>query len=282
VEPTRIARPGLPLWLPDRRRTYELLELGASSDGTSRLVDKLLISTILISLVATVVESVPSLEPRWHDPLFAIEVVAVALFSCEYVLRVICAVERPEPRYHHPIWGRLRFALSPLAMADLLAVLPFYLGAFLPLDLRMLRLLRLLRILKLTHYFSALGTLLDVVRMERHALLAAYFVVAVGIILASTGIYIFEHEAQPDAFSSVPAAIYWSIITLSTVGYGDVVPVTTGGRAMSVLVIMLGVGTLTVPTGIMATGFVLELQRRRQLGDDEDPAPDGRCPTCGR
>jgi len=265
--------------LPSRRRIYELLERGAADDVASRAVDAFLVSVILLSIATSVIESVPRFGARWRTELLWIEILSVAIFTVEYVLRIACAVERPEARFHHPVWGRLRYALSPLALTDLIAIFPFYLSAFVDIDLRMLRMLRLLRILKLTHYFSALRTLLDVLRMERNSLGAAYFVVVLGIALASTGIYVFEHRAQPEAFSSVPAAIYWSVVTLSTVGYGDVVPITTGGRIMSALVIMLGVGTLTIPTGIMATGFALELRKRRE---DLRLEEEGICPTCGR
>lgn len=270
----------LPLWRRlSRRRVYELLDAGRSGDRASIQVDVVLVSLIALSLAATTLESVPAMAVRWERPLFWTEVVSIAVFSIEYVLRVVCAVERPEARFQHPVWGRLRYAFSPLALADLLAIFPFYLSAFVTLDLRTLRILRLFRILKLTHYFSALNTLVDVLRMERHALGAAYFLVTLGILVASAGVYAFEHQAQPDVFGSVPAAIYWSIVTLTTVGYGDVVPITPGGQVMSAFVIMLGVGTLTIPTTIIATGFVLELRKRRDRASHA--ASGGRCIECG-
>jgi voltage-gated potassium channel len=239
-------------------------------------VDLGLISLITLNLAATILESVPEIQAAWAEEFFWIEVISVIVFTIEYVLRVTCAVELPDLEGKSPLMARLRYMARPMALMDLLAVLPFYLSAFVAIDLRLLRLLRLLRVLKLTHYFSALETLLDVLRTERNALGAAYFLVAIGILLASCGIYLFEHEAQPEAFASIPAAIYWSIVTLSTVGYGDVVPMTDGGRALGGIVIMLGVGTLTIPTGIMATGFALELRRRRELAEQ-----GGDCPTCG-
>ena len=266
-------------WRLNRRRVYELLEAGRSIDRASIGVDAVLVALIFVSLVATTLESVPALAARWQRPLFWVEAVSIAVFSLEYVLRVMCAVERPEARFQHPVWGRLRYALSPLSLADLLAVLPFYLSAFVSYDLRTLRILRLFRILKLTHYFTALDTLVDVLRMERHALGASYFLVALGIVMASAGVYAFEHKAQPDLFASVPAAIYWSIVTLTTVGYGDVVPITAGGQVMSAFVIMLGVGTMTIPTTIVATGFVLEMRKRRARASHA--ASGGRCFECG-
>lgn len=262
-----------------RRRVFELLEAGQRDDIPSRLLDVFLIALILVNVVAATVESLPGLGSRYVELFTWIEILSVSAFSLEYVLRVACAVERPEPRFRHPVWGRLRYVVSPLALVDLLAILPFYLAAGTGLDLRICRTLRLLRLLKLAHYFTALGVLLDVIRTERAAFGAAYFVIALGIALASTGIYLCEHQTQPEAFGSVPAAIYWSIVTLTTVGYGDVVPLTVGGRVLGAVVMMLGVGMLAIPTGILATGFTLEIRRRRQLAANLGSAPS--CPRCG-
>lgn len=260
-----------------RRRLFELLEAGRDGDTPSRLLDVILITLILANVVAATLESLPGLGPR-HVELFSwIEIISVGVFSLEYVMRIACAVEKPEPRFRHPVWGRLRYAASPLALIDLLAILPFYLAASTGLDLRIFRTLRLL---KLAHYFRALGVLLDVIRTERAAFGAAYFVIALGIALASTGIYLCEHQNQPDAFGSIPAAIYWSIVTLTTVGYGDVVPLTAGGRVLGAVVMMLGVGMLAIPTGILATGFTLEIRRRREVA--ETLGSGAPCPHCGQ
>ena len=264
-----------------RRRLFELLEHAQAGDRRSMALDVGLMGFIFVSLVSTTLESVPEFNAEFGPWFFWIEVTTVAVFTVEYVLRVACAVELEDERFHDPFWGRLRYMASPIALADLLAVAPFYVSAFVQVDLRLLRLLRLLRILKLSHYFSALGVLLDVLKAERHAIGAAYFVIAVGIVLASTGIYVFEHEAQPDGFASIPAAIYWAIVTLSTVGYGDVVPITTGGRILGAVVIMLGVGNLTIPTGIIATGFALEMRSRRAAKRAQALTSSGRCASCG-
>ena len=273
--------PAIGLRMPGRRRFFELLEYAEDGDTPSKVVDASLIGCIVVSLAATMLESVPELNARFGPWFFWIEVATVAVFTVEYVLRVACAVEMENERFHEAIRGRLRYAASPLALADLLAIAPFYLSAFLAIDLRILRLLRLFRILKLTHYFTSLQVLLDVLKAERQILGAAYFAVVVGIVMAASGVYVFEHNAQPENFSSIPAAIYWAIVTLSSVGYGDVVPITIGGRILGAAVIMLGVGMLAIPTGIVATGFVLETRSRRRSQGDSDPARFDRCPTCG-
>lgn len=267
---------------PTRRRLYELLEAGQGGDFASRAVDAGLMALILTNVACATLESIPTLQARFGEVFLAFELFSVAVFTLEYVARIYCAVESDNPRYQHPLWGRLRYAVSPMALIDLLAIAPFYVAAGTGLDLRIVRTLRLLRILKLAHYFSALGVLLDVIRTERAAFGAAYFLIALGITLASSGIYITEHQAQPEAFGSVPAALYWAIVTLTTVGYGDVVPVTPAGRVLGVIVMMLGVGTLAIPTGILATGFTLELRRRRHHAEAvaAEFALDS-CPNCG-
>lgn len=265
-----------------RRRLFELLEAGRHDDIPSRVVDLSLMTLIVANVLSATLESVPELQARFGGEFLALELLSVAVFSIEYALRIFCAVESDNPRYQHPIWGRVRYAMSPLALIDLFAIAPFYIAAGSGLDLRMVRTLRLLRILKLAHYFSALGVLLDVIRTERAAFGAAYFLIALGIAMASSGIYITEHEAQPEAFGSVPAALYWAIVTLTTVGYGDVVPITPAGQVLGVVVMMLGVGTLAIPTGILATGFTLELRRRRdRAAMRPDDSGISVCPQCG-
>jgi voltage-gated potassium channel len=252
-----------------RRRVHELLEVGRPGDPASRIVDLVLMVLIVVSVTANVLDSIPRFQAD-HRALFdAVEIFCVAVFTLEYLFRVTCIVESSNPRFHPLLLGRLRFVLTPLALADLLAILPFYLSAWIEVDLRLLRALRLLRIFKLAHYFSALSILLDVIRSERHAFGAAYLVVVMGLTMASTGVYLFEHQAQPEAFGSIPSAIWWAVATLTTVGYGDVTPITTGGKVFSAIVMMVGVGMVALPTGILATGFAFELRRRRDAYDAE-------------
>ncbi|MDH3684811.1 MAG: ion transporter [Myxococcales bacterium] len=252
-----------------RRRCHELLEVGEDADAASRFIDFVLIGLIVVSVIASVIESIPGIRSRYATGFDILEMVCTAIFTVEYVLRVMCAVERDDDRFRRPVLGRLRYCLTPMALADAVAILPFYLGAWIDVDLRLLRILRLTRIFKLAHYFNALSILLDVIRQERNALGAAYFVVAIGLMLAASGVYVFEHAAQPDGFGSVAEALWWAIATLTTVGYGDVAPVTTWGRIFGSAVMLLGVGTVAIPTGILATGFALELRQRREIYDAE-------------
>jgi voltage-gated potassium channel len=173
-------------------------------------------------------------------------------------------VEHEEARFRHPVFGRLRYVFSLIALVDLLAVLPYYLAAIVPIDLRFLRVLRILRILKLSHYFAALDVLLEVARKERNAFGAAFFLLALGTLFASSGIYLCEHEIQPVAFGSIPAAMWWAVATLTTVGYGDVTPVTVAGKVFGASITVMGIGMVALPTGILASGFSEELRRRQQ------------------
>ncbi|MAE95602.1 MAG: Ion transport protein [Deltaproteobacteria bacterium] len=253
----------------DRRRVFEILEVGSNGDRTSLVCDLAIMALIVLNVASAIAESVPSWGSSYADLFAAFELFSVAVFSTEYVLRVATIVEGQDPRFHSPIAGRLRYMATPLAMTDLLAFLPFYLSAVIGIDLRMLRVLRLIRIFKLAHYFSALNILLDVIRIERHAFGAAYFVVVLGLLMAGSGVYLFEHEAQPEAFGSIPASLWWAVATLTTVGYGDVTPITLGGKMFGTFVMMLGVGVVAVPTGILATGFALELRKRREQYREE-------------
>lgn len=255
-----------------RRRTFEILESARPSDRASHACDIALITLIAANVLAAMLESVPSIGSRpW---LRAFEVFSVAVFTLEYGLRLWSCVER---RGRRPLRSaareRLRYAVTPLALIDLLAILPAYLAFVVEIDLRFLRVLRILRILKLSHYFSALDILLEVVRIERRAFGAAFFLLTLGLLFASSGIYVFEHEEQPVAFGSIPASMWWAVATLTTVGYGDVTPVTVGGKIFGASITVLAVGMVALPTGILASGFYAELRRRQvQYGNELDRA----------
>lgn len=215
---------------------------------------------ILTNVIAVVVESVESVGVAHKTAFLAFEIVSVVIFSFEYLLRIWVCVENP--RYARP-WGRLRFALSPMALVDLLAILPFYLGALISVDTRMLRSLRLLRIFKLSRHSSSMDLLLTVIRQETASVLSAMFIMVIVIVLAASGIYMIEREEQP-AFDNIPKAMWWAAVTLTTVGYGDVVPQTVFGKIFGLVITVAGVGMVALPAGILASGFSAEFQRRRE------------------
>ncbi len=250
-----------------RRRVFEILETGRPDDRASVRCDVFLVTLILLNVLATILESVREIGGPLRRFFSDFELLSVAIFSVEYLLRSWSCVESGDPRYRHSLRGRVRHAFSFSAVVDLVAVLPFYLSTVVPIDLRFLRVLRLLRIFKLSHYFSALDILLEAVRTERRAFGAAFFLLTLGTLFAASGIYLFEHETQPVAFGSIPAAMWWAVATLTTVGYGDVTPVTVGGKIFGASITILGIGMVALPTGILASGFNEELRRRRSRYD---------------
>ena len=250
-----------------RRRAYELLSTGRKDDTASRVVDYCLIGLILASVLAVVLESMPAIETRYGVFLYWFEVFTVAIFSVEYLLRVWTAVEADGALsgQRGPVAARLRFMSSFHAIVDLLAILPFYLLAFGLLggpDMRFLRAVRLLRVLKLTRYSAALEMLLLTFSENGRSLSAAFFILLTVMLLAASGIYYFERDAQPVAFGSIPAAMWWAFATLTTVGYGDVTPVTVGGKVFGAIITVVGLGMVALPTGILASGFAQQLRVR--------------------
>lgn len=250
-----------------RRRVYRTLDTAREGETLSKVVDVILIMLISASVVAVVLESINSLEIRYAATFYWFEVVTVAVFSVEYLLRVWCSVESEhEVRANRSgLVTRLRFMLSFHAVVDFLAILPFYLltfGLFGGLDMRFLRAVRLLRVLKLTRYSVAMNMLVTTFIENGRSLSAAFFILLTVMLLAASGMYFFERDAQPVAFSSIPAAMWWAFATLTTVGYGDVTPVTIGGKVFGALITVVGVGMVALPTGILASGFAQQLRMR--------------------
>lgn len=247
-----------------RKRTAELLEQGYHTDRPSRILNLLLILLISLNVIAIFLETVDSIHAQYQQAFWYFEVFSIAIFTIEYFARVWSSVDLEEAADSSPIRGRLRYMLTPLALVDLLAILPFYLGLYLSIDLRFLRVLRLLRLFKLTRYSPALGALLDVIRKESDALLAAIVVLLMMLVISAGGIYLLENELQPETFGSMPNSMWWAIVTLTTVGYGDVVPMTTMGKMFGGLIGLIGIGMIALPAAIMASGFAENIHGRKQ------------------
>lgn len=250
-----------------RSRVFHALDNGRYRSRLSRMVDAFLISLITLSIVAVVLESIPTLEARYEAWFYWIEVFTVFVFTVEYVLRVWTAVEHPScaNAQGSSFLPRLRFMITPYALIDLIAILPFYLvtlGLAGAIDMRFLRAVRLLRILKLTRYSSGFDMLVASCRENKQSLGAAFFVLITIMLLAATGMYFFERDAQPVAFGSIPAAMWWAFATLTTVGYGDVTPITAGGKIFGALITVIGIGMVALPTGILASGYAEQVRLR--------------------
>lgn len=244
-----------------RERIYLVLERPSRTDRLSWTIEICLILLIISNVIAVALETVPELHREYRVAFNAFDTVSVMIFTVEYLLRLWVA---PEGQPKLTAWkARLRYARTPIALVDLMAILPFYLSLFLPVNLQAMRVLRLLRVYKLTRYSPALSVLMAVIRDEAATLLAAFSILSILLVFAATGAYYVEREAQPENFGSVPAAMWWALVTLTTVGYGDVTPVTAVGRIFGGIVTVLGVGMAALPAGIIASGLADHLHRRR-------------------
>jgi voltage-gated potassium channel len=212
------------------------------------------------------------------------EHVATAIFSVEYVLRLWTIVDLHDPRFAHPIWGRLRYMRSFFAVVDLVAILPALLGFFGAGDLRVFRLLRLLRMLKLTRHSTVFSLLWAVFREEAQLIGALLFILSLTLTISGALGYMVENEEQPALFNSIPAGMWWAIETLTTVGYGDMVPATALGKILGGLVSIVGIGTLALFSGTITVGFLDQLRIRRERGVPTNGRflnDVGTCPNCG-
>ncbi|WP_026376204.1 ion transporter [Aestuariibacter salexigens] len=245
-----------------RQRTAELLQVHKRGDHVSHLFDWFLISLIILNIIAVMLETVDSIHNKYHLQLIWFELFSVAIFTIEYIARVWSCIELEES--DEPPWKqRMQYMLTPMALIDLAAFLPFYLGFFINADLRTLRIFRLLRLIKLGRYSSAMQLLFQVFQREYRVLVAALTVLLMIMVLASSGIYLIEHDVQPDKFGSIPAAMWWAMATLTTVGYGDVTPITPLGKFFGGVITLMGVAMFALPAGILASSFSDQLSRRR-------------------
>jgi voltage-gated potassium channel len=246
-----------------RRRVFKALETAQDGDLTSRIVDIFLITLIATSVIAVILESIPSIESGYGEALWVFEVITVTIFSVEYVLRVWSSVELESKSGKSPLQLRIQYIFSFHAIIDFVAILPFYLltfGIFGGVDMRFLRAVRLLRVLKLTRYSAAMNMVFLTFRENGRALSAAFLILITVMLLAASGMYYFERQAQPEAFGSIPAAMWWAFVTLTTVGYGDVTPITAAGKVFGALITVVGIGMVALPTSILATGYGRQLR----------------------
>lgn len=243
-------------------------ELHGFLDGDTRkgragfVFNALLAGLIVLNLTAVVLETLEPLSSQYASLFHGFLLFSIAAFTIEYLVRVLVCTRHRAGRYAHPITGRLRYLISPLALLDLLAILPFYLSMAAVIDLRFLRVFRLLWILKAMRYLRAMATLDVVLRRERGTLLTILVLLLSMIFAASTLVYFFERDVQPDNFGSIPHAMWWGIATLTTVGYGDVVPQSPLGKVLGGLIMLAGIAMFAMPAGILAAAFAEEAKRK--------------------
>jgi len=231
---------------------------------------------IIVNVFVVILETVSSIHTQYLVEFRFIDDFSIIVFTIEYILRIwTCTLHK---QYQNPVTGRLRWAITPLAIVDLLAFLPFYLPVFIPIDLRMLRelrLLRLIRVLKLGRYSDSLRLFEEVLVKKKEDIIVALGILLMVLVIASSCMYYAEHEAQPEKFASIPHAMWWGIITLATIGYGDIYPITPLGQVIGGFVVVIGIGVFALPTAILASGFIEVIDFRNSQKDVVI------CPHCG-
>ncbi len=243
-----------------RRWLYQVLETH-DNERVGRLINSFLMLLIFLNVIVIIASSESQIDEKFHTLFVGFEIFSLIIFTTEYLLRAWVSVEKTN--FTHPVKGRLKYLLTPMALIDLLAILPslfLLLGA----DLFILRALRLVRLFKLTRYSRSMDLLLTVAKQEADTIFSAIFILIILIIIAATGIFMIEGDAQPKEFGSIPRALWWATVTLTTVGYGDVVPITMLGRVLGIFIVITGIGIAALPAGILASGFTTEINRRRE------------------
>jgi voltage-gated potassium channel len=245
-----------------RRHVYLVLEQGPVGEPLGILIDRLLVALILINLVAVALESVPEIDARYAFVFELIEYVSLVVFTLEYGLRLWGAVEHGPHRQLSPIRARLKYAFSPAGLVDLVAVLPFWFAMVLPADFRFVLVFRMVRLFKIARYSPAMRSLLDVLYRERRALFGCVVITLGAALVAAALMHLAEGKVQPNKLGTIPDALWWAIVTLGTIGYGDVVPVTAFGKLIATGTIFLGLIMIALPVGIIATAFSEQIHRR--------------------
>jgi len=261
-----------------KRRLFEILHVAAPGEPVARAVNVTIMSLIVLSVISVILETVQAVAANHRFFFRSVEAVTVVIFSLEYLLRLwVCNLD---PKYAGAVKGRLKFALSGYALIDFAAIAPFYVTLatrLIRLDLRFLRavrLFRLFRLFKLGRYSTSLQTLGDVFNRKKDEILVTLFIVSIIIVLASSLMFFVENPAQPQIFTSIPAAMWWAVATLTTVGYGDIYPITPLGKFLGAIVAVMGIGLFALPAGLLGSAFIEEIQKRHKK-----PLT---CPHCGK
>ena len=265
------------LYIKIKRRIFEIFEASENGDKLSKIFDIFIMLLIILNVIMVIVDTF-NIPPIMQVISKNIEIVSVIIFTIEYILRVWTAdlFYKDKPA----VTARIKYIFSFMAIIDLLAILPFYLPMIISIDLRVLRtlrIIRLFRIFKINRYVTALNTIGKVFKNKASQLISSMAVVFMLMLIASVVMYNVEHEAQPEQFKNVFQAMWWAVATLTTVGYGDIYPVTVLGKVLSAVIAILGIGLVAVPTGIITSGFSEIITYEKRSKDDQKHY----CPYCG-
>jgi len=256
-----------------KQQIFNFIDPSSSNKGAGRFFNIGMLILIFFNILAVILETEAGLYSKYKIFFDSFEFFSVVIFTAEYLTRLWTCTEIT--KYKSPVTGRIKFAVTPSMLIDLFSFLPFYLplGGMDLRFIRAVRLFQLFRLFKMGRYSQSLTKLVNVLRSKKEELIITVFSSIVLLILASSLMYFIEREAQPELFGSIPKAMWWGAVTLTTVGYGDVYPVTLLGRIIGAFIAVLGIGLFALPAGIIASGFAAELQKQR---------PEAiTCPHCG-
>ena len=247
-----------------RQKVHAIVYPSAYGGSLHTIFDTFIVIWVIVSVLAVILESVQGIHYLLNLEFIVLDAIAVSIFTLEYCLRMYCCVE--EPGYQRAVSGRLKMAKSTSSIIDILAIAPFFLEVFLHhlIDLRFMRVFRLLRLLKLSRYTGATQSLSKVIAREWPVMAASAFIMLLLVVMTASLGYLFEHEAQPDKFENIPQAIYWAVVTLASVGYGDISPITPAGRAMTIVLALIGIGIFAIPAALLSSAFSDQLKRDRE------------------
>jgi len=248
---------------PVKRRLYDWLEISDPHDNATKIFNGMLFGLIILNVLAVIIESTPQ-PPHTHQWLRDFETISMWIFTLEYFTRFWTCNENPH--YANPVTGRLRYSFTPLSMVDFLTILPFWLhmaGINVSM-LRMMRFFRLLKFARLVRYSKAYRFIANSLFSRKDEFLVSFFLMLVTLLVASSLMYFAEHEAQPKIFSSIPAAFWWGVVTFTSVGYGDVYPITTLGKIMGGLFAIVGISVFALPTAILTAGMLEQIHVERK------------------
>ena len=257
-----------------RARILEIIEASDKSDKVGKAFDYVILTFVVLSVISIILESYKGLYNHYYHLFRVFEAISITVFSIEYFLRILTA----DIRFKQLSKGKAitKYIFTPMALIDLLAILPFYLPMVFPFDMRFLRVLRLtkiFRLFKLSRYTNALNIIGKVIKSKKEELFSTMFIMLLVIIVSASLIYYIETEIQPELFPDIGAAFWWAVVTLTTVGYGDIYPVTTMGKVLAATISLAGIGIVALPTGIISSGFIEEVNNKKKKKC---------CPHCGK
>jgi voltage-gated potassium channel len=259
-----------------KQKVHILLHPELGDTRWDKILNGFIIILIILNVTAVILETVQSIHDQYKDFFHIFDTVSVFIFTIEYILRVWSS--NHDPKFKHSIHGRLRYMLSLDAIIDLLAILPFYLHIMIGFDLRVLRILRLLRffrLFRLTAYMKSAKVVKNVFKSRANELKLSFVLISFIIIIGACLLYFAEHNAQPKVFSSIPATLWWAVVTVTSIGYGDMIPITTTGKILSGLISFSGLAIFALPAGIITSGFLEEIGKTKKK-------KHFNCPHCGK